>query len=219
MPDPSLEKPKLNLKKMGFKKSVIHLWTYYKWWVIIPVIVIAIIISFVNSYLKAAKKEYLSIACVNARYESNHIFDEYAKSIGQTISVDCTYHFPTNEDSSYLSQDMTNSVQKLVSLMQSEVIDIVVTNSRAIKEYGEAGVRDLSEVLSKEQLEDLENRGILFYLELEGGKRFPAGINVTDMDFFYPAYNGSEEKHYLMLSKFSSKTEEERLLIEYLFFS
>ena len=177
MPDPSLEKPKLNLKKMGFKKSVIHLWTYYKWWVIIPVIVIAIIISFVNSYLK------------------------------------------TNEDSSYLSQDMTNSVQKLVSLMQSEVIDIVVTNSRAIKEYGEAGVRDLSEVLSKEQLEDLENRGILFYLELEGGKRFPAGINVTDMDFFYPAYNGSEEKHYLMLSKFSSKTEEERLLIEYLFFS
>ena len=78
MPDPSLEKPKLNLKKMGFKKSVIHLWTYYKWWVIIPVIVIAIIISFVNSYLKATKKEYLSIACVNARYESNHIFDEYA---------------------------------------------------------------------------------------------------------------------------------------------
>jgi hypothetical protein len=39
------------------------------------------------------------------------------------------------------------------------------------------------------------------------------------MEFFYPAYNGSEEKHYLMLSKFSSKTEEERLLIEYLFFS
>lgn len=219
MPDPSLEKPKLNLKEMGFKKSVIHLWTYYKWWVIIPVIVIAIIVSFVSSYLKATKKTYLTIACVNARYESNHVFDEYAESIGQEISVDCTYHYPTNEDSTYYSQDMTNSIQKLVSLMQSEVVDIVFTNSRAIKEYGESGVRDLSEVLSKEQLDDLESRGILFHLELPYGRSYPAGINVTNLEFFDPVYNGSEEKHYLMLSKFSSKTEEEKLLIEYLFFS
>ena len=40
MPDPSVEKPKLNMKEMGFKKSVIHLWTYYKWYAIIPLIII-----------------------------------------------------------------------------------------------------------------------------------------------------------------------------------
>ena len=39
------------------------------------------------------------------------------------------------------------------------------------------------------------------------------------MEFFEPVYNGSEEKHYIMLSNFSEKKEEERLLLEYLFFS
>ena len=219
MPDPSLEKPKLNVKEMGFKKTVIHLWTYYKWFLIIPVIIIAIIVSFVSSYMKATRKTYLSIACVNARYESNHVFDEYAESIGKEIVVDCTFHYPTNEDSTYYSQDMTNSIQKLVSLMQSESVDIIVTNSRAIKEYSKEGVRDLSEVLTQEQLDDLEARGMLFYLELADGTRYPAGINVTNVEFFDPVYNGSEEKHYLMLSVFSQKTEEEKLLLEYLFFS
>lgn len=219
MPDPSLEKPKMNLKEMGFKKSVIHIWTYYKWWIIIPVIVIAIIISFVTSYLKATKKAYLTIACVNARYESHTVFDEYAESIGQKFSVDCTYHYPTNEDSLNVTQDTTNSMQKLASLLTSEVVDVIVTNARSIKDFGKAGVRDLKEVLSEEQLSELESRGIIFYLEPEDGERYPAAINITDMEFFYPVYNGSEEKHYIMLSNFSDKKEEEKLLLEYLFFS
>ncbi len=219
MPDPSLEKPKMNLKEMGFKKSVIHIWTYYKWWIIIPVIIIAIIASFVNSYLKATKKAYLTIACVNARYESHTVFDEYAESIGQEFSVDCTYHYPTNEDSLNVSQDMTNSMQKLVSLLTSDVVDVVITNSRSIKDFGKEGVRDLREVLSEEQVKELEDRGIIFKLQLEDGTSYPAAINITGMEFFEPVYNGSEEKHYIMLSNFSEKKEEERLLLEYLFFS
>lgn len=219
MPDPSLEKPKMNLKEMGFKKSVIHIWTYYKWWIIIPVIVIAIIVSFVNSYLKATKKAYLTIACVNARYESHVIFDEYAESIGQEFNVDCTYHYPTNEDSLNVSQDMTNSMQKLVSLLTSDVVDVVITNSRSIKDFGKEGVRDLREVLSEEQVKELEDRGIIFNLKLEDGTSYPAAINITGMEFFEPMYNGSEEKHYIMLSNFSEKKEEERLFLEYLFFS
>ena len=220
MPDPSLEKKKLNIKEVGIKGAIVHFWTYYKWWVISPVIVIGVIVSMLHSYLSATKKAYLNIVLVNARYESADVlFEEYSQSIGEKLIVDSTFHAPGNEDSINMTQDMTASVMKLDALISGGVVDIVITNSRSIKEYGPNGVRDLREVLTSEQLKTLEEKEMIFYLSPEDGEKYPAAINITGMPFFEPAYEGSEEKHYLMLSKLSDKTEEERLLIEYLFFS
>lgn len=220
MPDPSLEKKKLNIKEVGVRGAIIHFWTYYKWWVIIPVIVIACVISLVSSYLKANKKTYLNVIMVNARYDGGPVvFDAYAKSIGQEITVDSTYHAPTNEDSTETNTDMIASMQKLVAQITGGVVDIVVTNARSIKEYGENGVRDLRTVLSPEQITKLEQQEKLFYLDFAAEAHVPVAINVTGMESFEPAYEGSEEKHYLFLSAFSDKTKEEKLLLEYFFFT
>ncbi|MBR2751950.1 MAG: hypothetical protein IKD90_12565 [Clostridiales bacterium] len=219
MPDPSLEKKKLNIKEVGIRGAIVHFWTYYKWWVIIPVICIAIITSLVTSYLSATRKAYLNIAMVNARYEGGKVvFAGFAEKVGKELIIDSTYHAPTNEDSIDVSQDMTISMQKLVTSISGGVVDVVVTNSRSIKEFGENGVRDLRTVLSPEQIAELERREILFYLDFEAEAHVPVAINVTGMKIFEPAYEGSEEKHYLFFSAFSDKTEEEKLLAEYLFF-
>lgn len=219
MPDPSLEKPKFSLRDMGFRKAVIHIWTYYKWYFIIPIIVIGVLLSMLNSYLKATRKEYLNIVLVNARYESDTIFDDYAKSLGVRISVDSTFHYPTNEDGLTMSQDVASEVQKLAALVRSGVTNVLITNARSIKEFGQSGVRDLRQVLTESQFADLEARGMIYYLELEDGSSYPAGINITDVEFFKAAYEGSEEKHYLIISNWDEKIEEERKLLEYLFFS
>ncbi|MBQ0011426.1 MAG: hypothetical protein KBT07_01825 [Clostridiales bacterium] len=219
MPDPSLEKPKLDLKKMGFKKAVIHLWTYYKWWVIIPIIVLIIIGSFIHSYLTATKKGYLNIVLVNARYECSEVmFADYAEQIGEKIIVQSDYVVPDNDDSIDVSQEMIANQQKLVTSLTEGVIDICITNSRAISEYGENGVLDLRLVLSEEQIQDLEERDMIYYMDFEAEEHVPIAINVTGLPYFEPAYEGSEEKHYLFLSKYSDKYEEEKLLLEFLFF-
>ena len=226
MPDPSVEKKKLNIKEVGIRGAIVHFWTYYKWWVIIPAIVIGVLGSMLYSYLSATKKAYLNIAIVNGRYESEDVlFKEYEKKIGKEFIVDSSFHAPGNEDSIYVSQDITASVMKLDSLISGGVVDIVVTNARSIKEYGKNGVRDLRDVLSEEQIRILEEKDMIFYLSPEDvddegdWESYPAAINVTDLPFFTPAYEGSEEKHYLMLSARSDKKEEERLLLEYIFFS
>ncbi|MBR3057438.1 MAG: hypothetical protein IKG93_05650 [Clostridiales bacterium] len=220
MPDPSLEKKKLNIKEVGVRGAIVHFWTYYKWWVIIPVIVIAIVVSLLTSYLQATKKAYLNIALVNARYDGGDaVFAGFSEQVGKKLIVNSTYHAPGNEDSIYYDQDMTASVQKLIASISGGVVDVVVTNARSIKEYGENGVRDLRTVLTAEQLQELETRQVLFYIDFASETNVPVAINVTGMPIFEPAYNGSEEKHYLFLSPFSDKTEEEKLLLEYLFFS
>ncbi|MBO4474815.1 MAG: hypothetical protein J5750_07910 [Clostridiales bacterium] len=221
MPDPSVEKKKLNIKEVGIKGAIVHFWTYYKWWVIIPVIVIGVLGSMLYSYLSATKKAYLNIAIVNGRYESQDVlFQEYQQQIGKKFIIDSTFHAPTNEDSIAMTQDMTASVMKLDSLISGGVVDIVITNSRSIKEYGPNGVRDLRDVLTDEQIRELDSKEMIFYLEPEDGSAsYPAAINITGLEYFEPAYAGSEEKHYLMLSACSEKKEEEKLLLEYLFFS
>ena len=221
MPDPSLEKKKVSVKEVGVKGMIVHFWTYYKWWVIIPVIVIAVLTSMLLSYLSATKKAYLNIAIVNGHYEAEDtIFNEYEQKIGKEFIVDSTFHAPTNEDSIAMTQDMTASVMKLNSLISGGVVDIVITNSRQIKELGPNGVHDLRDILTEEQIRELEARDILFILEPEDGEvaSYPAAINITGMDYFQPAYEGSEEKHYLMISAVSEKKEEVKLLLEYLFF-
>ncbi len=219
MPDPSLEKKKLNIKEVGVRGAIVHFWTYYKWWVIIPVIVIICIFSLVNSYLKATRKTYLNVVMVNARYDGGPlVFAEYEQSIGQEITVDSTYHAPTNDQSIDVSTDLVNSQQKLISLLTSGVVDIVVTNARSIKELGQNGVRDLHTVLTDEQIAELEQRDMIYYMDFESEQHVPVAINVTGLESFEPAYSGSDEKHYMFFSPFSDKTKEEKLLAEYFFF-
>ena len=220
MPDPSLEKKKVSVKEVGVKGVLIHFWTYYKWWVIIPVLVIGIIFSLVSSYLKASRKAYLNIILVNARYESSDIvFADFAEHVGKELIIDSTYHAPTNDDSIDLSQEMIASMQKTISMITGGVVDVVITNARSITEYGQNGVRDLRTVLSADQIEQLREQDILYCIDFENEANVPVAINITGMERFEPAYNGNDEKHYLMLSAYSDKTEEEKLLLEYLFFN
>ena len=219
MPDPSVEKPKLNLKEMGFKKSVIHLWTYYKWYAIIPLIIIFVIVSMIHSYLSETKKDYLNIAFVNAHQEAEDIFKDYASSIGKKIRVDYSFFAPKNDDSVYVDPEMAASVQNLASLLRDGTVDVIFTNARSIKEYGASAVGDLRQTLSEDQLKELKEKDRILYLTDDSGNEVPCAILVTGIAMFEPAYSDSTEKHYLMVNPFSEKKEETRLLIEYIFFS
>lgn len=219
MPDPSLEKPKLDIRKMGFAGTAVHLWTYYKWWLIIPVIVIVMIVYSITSYIKETKKAYLNIAMVNAYEDGMDLFLDYSDSIGKEILVDTTYRHPQNEDPLMMTEQMSASVQKLATSIQDGIVDVVITNSRALKEYTYTGFIDLREVLSEEQMQALNERGMIYTLPDEDGNEIPVGIYISDMKFFEPAYPDFPEKHYLVLSAYSDKKKEEKLLLEYLFFS
>ena len=219
MPDPSLEKKKLNIKEVGLKGAIVHFWTYYKWFAIIPAIVLGMLIYSICAYRQETKTYDLKIAMINAHKNGILLFDAYSESIGHEVVVDTNYFYPTNEESIYIDTDMASSLQKLSSEFQSGLIDMMVTNSRCIKEYTTYAFRDLREILDADQLAQLEAQERVYYLESEEGESIPVGILVSGLDFFEPAYPGSEEKHYLVISKFTDKKEEEKLLMEYVFFS
>ncbi|MBP5186900.1 MAG: hypothetical protein J6040_07585 [Clostridiales bacterium] len=219
MPDPSVEKPKLNMKEMGLKKSVIHLWTYYKWYAIIPLIIIIVIVSMIHSYISETKKDYLNIAFVNAHQEADDIFKDYEASVGKKIRVDSTFFAPKNDDSVYVEPEMAASVQNLASLLRDGTTDVIFTNARSIKEYGTSAVGDLRKTLSDAQLKELNDKDMILFLTDENGNEVPSAILVTGLPMFEPAYAESDEKHYLMINPFSEKKEETRLLVEYIFFS
>ncbi|MBP5491289.1 MAG: hypothetical protein J6Y08_00410 [Clostridiales bacterium] len=218
MPDPSLEKQKLDFKKVGLKGAIIHFWTYYKWWAIIPIIVIVLAVYSITTYLKETKKAYLNIAMVNAYEDGMDLFNDYAASIGKEIVVDTTYRHPTNDDPVTMTQAQAASVQKLAASMRSGLTDVVITNSRALKEYTYTCFIDLRDVLTEEQMAKLKAQDLLYYLPDDDGNEIPVGIYISDMEFFAPAYPDFPEKHYLVLSGYSDRKKEEKLLLEYLFF-
>lgn len=219
-PRQRLDEKSTSMKGMSFKNAVIHFWTYYKWWVIIPAIIIIILASFLNSFLKSREKGYLNIILVNAHYESdNYMFVDYAESIGEHIIVQSDYVVPSDTDTTETTQEMIANQQKIVTLLTEGVGDVFVTNLRSISEYGERGVLDLRTLLTPEQLASLESQNMLYYMDFENENHVPVAINITNHDYFLAAYEGSNENHYLFLSAYSNKTEEEKLLLEFLFFS
>ena len=198
-----------------------HFWTYEKWKVIIPIVLLIVANSFIYTYRDERKALTLDIALVNAVMETDEdiTFDDcFAQECNIDVSdapikVETGMIHPKDLDSQVINDEVAvASIQKYSALLTSGKVDVTVSNAWAIDEYAQSNAyEDLRELLPADTYEEIEDK--LYYHINEDGKKIPVGIVVDEIDSINQLYS---EEPIVTISKYSKRKEQSIMFVKWL---
>ncbi|MBQ8802305.1 MAG: hypothetical protein IJZ53_01540 [Tyzzerella sp.] len=149
-----------NILKNGTKKEKLaYFWEYYKWYVIIPAIIIIAVGSYIH-HLVTAPEPLLNGVLLNVtEINTEEIIADFCKE--QEIDTD-DYSVDLNTGVNYVANDDTGmanyeSSQALMAWVSAGSVDFINGDLESVTELAYKGYFvDLTEVLSEEQIEKYE---------------------------------------------------------------
>lgn len=196
------------LKSLGF------FWEYYKWFVIIPAIIVVICIIFVTSYIDESREVDLDISIMNTdgvmdAYSA--IMKEYPKyknvaagDMDIRIEYNLSYPLIVGEAAGVSDTDIA-AIQKFVAMVKAGRVDVAITNTWVVDDFSSSAVAsDLSAWLSEDLLEEYGDR--IYYATTTEGVTYPAAIYLYGCPFL--SYYDDENPPVLVSFTFSEHTEE-----------
>lgn len=139
------------------KQKLAYFWDYYKWYVIVGIAAIIILIATIRDIVN--KKEIAFFACM-LNLSSEYMDDsatESAKGFTEYSGID-TKEYEVRLDTSFQLNDRAdvavNTSQKLLAYLVSSDIDVIVSDSESVMDLAYNGYfYDMRDFLSPEQLE------------------------------------------------------------------
>ena len=205
------------------KKSIGFFIDYYKWFVIIPAIIIVITIIMITSYLSESRERALELSIVNAKFEipdlmyavENDFIDYTGENItGKDIRIvyDLQYTDTSGGDQVF-SQSENVSMQKFNASVIAGRVDIALTESWVVNDYSVTNATlDLREIFDEDFLKDHEDK--VYYARDSSGEKIPVAFYI-DAKIVKDAYPDDAEP--LVVSFDSAKHKEEaRRFMEWL---
>lgn len=210
-----------------FKRSLVHFWSYYKWYVIIPLAVIIVVGSLLYTVISNNVKPYFSMILVNIEAQdckefndSISGFNDYLHNSGiapesKEMSFKDSYRHPmTSEEEYVVDYDINSSTQKLSSELTHDLVDILIVNIRCADEFCESGAWEpIENILSAEDLAKIDE-SFHYYGEIDGKKQI-IGIRVEAFSQLSDLQYREGDDYVITVSKFSSQKE---IVTEYLKF-
>ena len=178
VPDTALTKTK---KKIGFFLD------YYKWFIIIPAIVIVIAVVMITSYLSESKDRALELSIMNAAFEIPDIFyaveNDYVEYTGNEIDakdirIEYNFRYP-NTDAGVVdfSQDEAVSSQKFNAMVIAGRVDVAITNTWVINAFSATdSTLDLREIYDEDFLKRYEEK--IYYVKDSNGDKIPVAFYI-----------------------------------------
>ncbi|MCQ2466498.1 MAG: hypothetical protein MJ166_03165 [Clostridia bacterium] len=213
---PAEDKKELS-KGERFVKSLVHFWSYKKWYVIIPLIVLIILSSLVYTYVVNHKKSFFKIALVNIQLQDSSILpsenDEFmsrlvnegkATAKDEFIIQDKYRHQMASDPELSADQDIAGSTQRLSVEVMNDLVDIMLVNSRCCDDYADSkGLSSLDTIFSSDELK-LIGEDNLYYHEINGTS-VPVGIKADAFDEFDSLVYREGDTYVLVISDFTSR--------------
>ncbi len=205
------------------KKSIGFFIDYYKWFVIIPAIIIVITIIMITSYLSESRERALELSIVNAKFEipdlmyavENDFIDYTGENItGKDIRIVYDLQYPdTSGGDQVFSQSENVSMQKFNASVIAGRVDIALTESWVVNDYSVTNATlDLREIFDEDFLKDHEDK--VYYARDSSGEKIPVAFYI-DAKIVKDAYPDDAEP--LVVSFDSAKHKEEaRRFMEWL---
>ena len=180
-------------KKKGFfdrlyettaMKKLRYFWDYYKWFAIIPAIILMIAYAFYNDYVQENKPRLLDVVLVNTQdlaVPYVEIGQNYSKYRGYEdgelpvkVSGNITYPKVMNER---MARDtaIVSSIQKLQAMFLAGKLNVMIASDYAVRDF--AGADDflvLTDYLEPGFIEKHKER--LFYAKGQDGVEKPVGF-------------------------------------------
>lgn len=210
---PTLKELKEDLKGMTFAEKVDHLWTYYKEVLLVIGLVALLVFATVSSIQNLSKNivstgVYANITMTPAGMR--YMKDGFAEHLGvdnidDVVEVNYTNFSSLVDPGS--SENNYTAAQVLVSLVTAGRMDYALLDKLALEFYITQEVfLDLREFFTPEQLQELEDKDMLVYLQPgeldENGKtiedslieeeRYPIAVKLKDTQFCKDAMYGKD---------------------------
>ena len=187
------------LKNAGFKKRASYFIYYYKWYVIVAVLVLIAVISFI--YQLATKKENAFYAVFMNSVESEEAAQRFQQNFNEYAGID-TQEFETvfdtsitiDEDNSMMADVTMTSTQKLMVYVAAAEIDVLLSDSASIEKYANSSsFYDMREILTEEQLSRYEP--YFYYVDMAVVRELEEAQDNLDTEYqaVFPAPKKPEE--------------------------
>ncbi|MBR6382702.1 MAG: hypothetical protein IKS56_01850 [Lachnospiraceae bacterium] len=207
----------------NFKRKIGFFLDYYKWFVIIPAIIIVITVIMITSYLNESRERALELTITNAQYEIPDLMyaveNDFIAYTGENITGDdirivYDIRYPdTSTGAENFTQADNVSMQKFNASVISGRVDIALTESWVVNDYSVTdSTLDLREIFDEDFLKDHEDK--VYYARDSSGEKIPVAfyIDAKVVKDVYP-----EDAEPLAVSFDTSKHKEEaRRFMEWL---
>ena len=229
---PTFKELLADLKPMTFWEKVDHLWTYYKEYLFVVLLVVIVVAFSVTALLNSSKKTLLSGMLINVSMTQvgyNYVTTDYhtyleATPTWEVVQLDAT-NFSSLEDPTSM-EDNYNKSMMLMARVSGQMLDYALLDKMALEFYATQEVfLDLQEFFTEEEIAAMGDRVIWMRPEPEEGftvEDYEPGeldpwiiaVDLSDMPFFRD--NCAGETVYFALSGNNPNIEAIRAFLEYL---
>lgn len=207
---PSFKELMEDLKPMTFREKVDHLWTYYKEYLFLAVLGVALAVGLVTMVINKNQEIVVmgviansSISVEGKDYLENGYFEKIGGQKGQQVVLYAT-NFQSMEDPTS-AEDNYNAAQMLTGQVSAGQLEYAIVDELAMSFYvTQAVFLDLRELFTEEELAQLAQQDLLVYAtegdvdengdlipgtgDIDG--RFPVGLKLKDTAFGQEALYG-----------------------------
>ena len=171
-----------SIKNAPFKKKLRYFWDYYKWHVVVVIIVIWTVCSLVNLYLNKRELVFYT-ACINSTCLEADM-DVYGNAFGEYLGIDtkkqeCLFETGLPMDLAHMDSDSVGTTQKIMVYMSASDIDSIIATDNTLQHYAYLNsFCDLNEFLSAEELEKYDLK--LYYMDQAVAREMKALADAKD---------------------------------------
>lgn len=181
---------------MTFAKKLDHLWTYYKWVLVIAVIAVIVICTVFSSIRNKQIKTLYSGMLINVEVSEEgraYLTDQWQAVLGEDSrkqKVDLTTTFFQDPSASLSLELDAGSIIQVTALVAAKELDYMMLDDVGFDYYKDRSIfAPLEEIFSAEQLNQIEDR--LKYHTSEENGRYPIAIDISDSQFATDCLAGS----------------------------
>ncbi len=163
-----IKEQRKKLKGQGFKAHLEYFWEYYKIHTAVALVAIIFIVTLARDI--ANNKPYALYALfINNQGSTTqeYLQEGYVSYAGIDTNAEAVL---VDTSSNFLSSSMDTTVvatsEKIMALLSAKELDVMVGDEQVIYHYGaQETLTDLRNVLSADKLKELEDAGLLMYVE------------------------------------------------------
>lgn len=220
-----MKKLKADLKNMTWKQRWEHLWTYYRWVIIVAVMAVMMISVIVSCVINLNTNTLVAGVCINVELDEtghNALTEDFKAKYGTGVKyedVPLTQVYLEDFESTKNYQDNYYTLMSLLSLCSAQELDYIIADQIGMENLlKQEAYMDLSAFFTADELAALGDKVIMARSsEQEDDESIPVAVDITDLPFIQAAATPDEdEKVYFAVIQNSPRMEQVRQIWDFI---
>jgi hypothetical protein len=220
-----MKKLKADLKNMTWKQRWEHLWTYYRWVIIVAVMAAMIISMIVSCIINLNTNTLIAGTCINVELNEDGnaaLTEQFKAQYGTGVKYEealLTQVYLDDFETTKNYQDNYYTLMSLLSLCSAQELDYIIADQVGMENMlKQEAYLDLSTFFTADELAALGDKVIMARSsEEEEDESKPVAVDITELPFVQEFANLSEnEKVYFAVIQNTTRLEQVHLIWEVL---